>query len=695
MQILDVLELNGPNIWANFAVVEALVDLGAFEEKPSNLLPGFTERLTRWLPELIEHRCSIGERGGFIQRLENGTWLGHVLEHVSLELHSRSHLPVGYGRARETGEYGVYRVVVECADPHLGRACLESARSLVLAAVEDGSFDVDAEVRRLADVANNTCLGPGTRAIVAAARARGIPTIRLTDGNLIQLGYGKAQRRIWTAETDRTSAVAEGIAQDKQLTRKLLQSVGVPVPAGREATSPDDAWAAAEELGLPVVVKPGDGNHGRGVSIRLSERSVIETAYAYAAREGSSVVVERFVPGTQYRVLVVGERAVAASGGQAEQVVGDGERTVRDLVDAANQDIQRGDDSTRLLSMITLDDISLELLRRQGLDAGSVPNAGRSVLLHHNGDLTVDVTDRMHPEIAARCALAAKTVGLDIAGIDLIAEDIGQPLESQGGALIEVNASPALVMHLAPLTGKSRPVGEAIVDLLFSAELTEPVPVIAVSGTSGRGEVATALARMFENTGKVVALAGSSGLRAEGRLIQEADASNATSARRALMNPYLDAAVLEVSETSVLSEGLGFARCDVAVVTRVEDGEPVGGRFRWGPESVRKAVRAPVDIVPKGGAAVLYADDAEVLKMAEHCKGEVIFFGSPDAPPLREHLERGGRAVVTEGGVLVVCRGIRRERISLTGMPDGMSEIACAAVAAVGLFLGISTTKAN
>ena len=346
MQLLQFLDLNGPNIWANFPVVEALVDLGQFEEKPTNRLPGFTARLTRWLPGLIEHRCSVGERGGFIRRLEEGTWLGHVLEHVALELHSLSHLPVGYGRTRETGEYAHYRVVVECADPHLGRACLESARSLVLAAVDDRSFDVDAAVRSLADVANRTCLGPGTRAIVAAARARGIPAIRLTGGNLVQLGYGKAQRRIWTAETDRTGAIAENIAQDKQLTRRLLSSAGVPVPAGREATSADDAWAAAQQLELPVVLKPGDGNHGRGVSIRLSDRQAVEAAYEYAASEGTSVVVERFVPGTQHRVLVVGDRAVAASRGHADQVVGDGARTVRELVEIANQDIQRGRDST-------------------------------------------------------------------------------------------------------------------------------------------------------------------------------------------------------------------------------------------------------------------------------------------------------------------------------------------------------------
>ena len=692
MQILQFLDLNGPNIWANFPVVEALVDLGEFEEKPSNRLPGFTDSLTRWLPGLVEHRCSIGERGGFIRRLEQGTWLGHVMEHVSLELHSLSYLPVGFGRARETGEYGVYKVVVECSDPHLGRASLEAAHSLILAAVEGRSFDLDAEVRRLADVANRTCLGPGTRAIVAAARARGIPAIRLTDGNLIQLGYGKAQRRIWTAETDRTGAIAENIAQDKQLTRRLLSSAGVPVPAGREATSPADAWAAAEELELPVVVKPGDGNHGRGVSIRLSDRRAVEAAYEYAASEGTSVVVERFVPGTQHRVLVVGDRAVAASRGHADQVVGDGARTVRELVEIANQDIQRGQDSTRLLSQLTIDQVSVELLRRQGLEPSSVPASGRAVLLHYNGDLTVDVTDQMHPDVAARCVLAAKTVGLDIAGIDLICEDIGQPLERQGGSVIEVNASPALVMHIAPQVGKPRAVGEAIVELLFSKQKEERTPVIAVSGTHGRSATTLAIEQMLESAGRVVSRAGTAGLRAEGRLVQEADASNAAGARRALMNPYIDVAVLEVSEESVLSEGLGFDRCDVSVVMSVKEREPLGGRFRWTADSIWKAIRSPVDIVPENGVAVLCADDPEVVRMATHCRGEVIFFGKPDALPLREHVAKGGRAVAVEPDGLSLLHGAKRERV-LSSYLAGQTGSEAAAAVGVALYLGLPVGK--
>jgi cyanophycin synthetase len=363
-----------------------------------------------WLPSMEEHFCGVGVRGGFFQRLRGGTWLGHVLEHVTIELHGLSHVPRGFGRARETSERGVYKVVVKVDDPSFGEACMRSGRELILAAVEDRPFDVQAEVKRLRELADQLCLGPSTRAIVSAAKERLIPSIRLTSGNLVQLGYGKAQRRIWTAETHRTGAIAEAIAQDKELTRKLLSGVGVPVPAGRIAKDPEDAWAAATDLGLPVVVKPQDANHGRGVSIRLETPSAVEAAFQYAAKEGSGVVVERFIPGTQYRVLVVGERAIAASGGEADQLVADGVHSIEQLIALANQDPNRGEETAQQLTTLVLDEISLDLLRRQGLEPQSVPVAGRPVLIRYNGDLTVDETDRMHPEVAAHCVLAAQTV---------------------------------------------------------------------------------------------------------------------------------------------------------------------------------------------------------------------------------------------------------------------------------------------
>ncbi len=701
MQIRNVLYLVGPNVWANYPVLEAWVDLGPLESRPSNTLPGFYERLTTWLPSLIEHRCSEGVRGGFFSRLRDGTWMGHVLEHVTLELESLAHLPVGYGRTRETGEPGVYRVVVECLDHRFGEACLRAGRELLLAAIEDRPVDVPGELRRLRELGDRFCLGPSTQAIVSAAKARLIPALRMTHGNLVQLGYGQAQRRIWAAETAKTCALAESIAQDKDLTRQLLASVGVPMPAGRRAESREDAWLAAEELGLPVVVKPQDGNHGRGVSIRLEDRQAVGAAFDIAAREGTGVVVERFIPGSAYRVLVVAGEAVAASGGEAEQVEADGCHTVEELVALANLDPRRGEESEAPLTPLVLDEISLELLRRQGLTTSSVPPAGRPVLIHHNGDLTVDETERLHPEIAAACVVAAQTVGLDVAGIDLIAEDIGQPLEAQRGAIIEVNASPGLVMHLKPLVGKPRPVGEAIVKHLFPPGESGRVPLIAVSGTNGKTEVASLVAAMLSASYGKVGQATSRGLRVGERLLDAGDATDAASARRLLVNPFVDALVMETSELRVLREGLAFDRCAVAVVTNLGSGDHLGESYVDTRELVGKAIRAPLDVVLPDGFAVLNAADEDVAAMAGKCKGGVVFFG-PDGVtgPLPEHLARGGGATFLSGAptpAIAMAQGGQVHRLfeleplrsPTLGLPPTLLDNLLAA-AATGLALGLS-----
>ena len=692
MQIRKVLSLVGPNIWANYPVLEAWVDLGRFDALPSNLLPGFTDRLTAWLPSMIEHRCSEGVRGGFFERLRDGTWLGHVLEHVTLELQTLAHLPVGYGRTRETSERGVYRVVVECLESGFAEACLRTARDFILAAVDDAAFDVSANLRRLRELADKLCLGPSTQAIVSAAKARGIPFVRMSHGNLVQLGYGKAQRRIWAAETAKTCALAESIAQDKELTRQLLYSVGVPMPKGRAATSRDDAWAAAEELGLPVVVKPQDANHGRGVSIRLEDRAAVESAFDIASREGSGVVVERFISGTQYRVLVVGDQAIAASGGEAEQVFADGVHTVEELVAQANRDPKRGEDSALPLTPLILDEISLELLRRQGLEKTSVPAQERGVLIHHNGDLTVDETEHMHPEVAASCVVAAQTVGLDVAGIDVIAEDIGRPLEEQNGAVIEVNASPGLVMHLKPLVGKPRPVGEAIVRHLFPPNETGRVPLVAVSGTHDKTTIVSLIAAMFAASGRMVGQAHTRGLRVGKRVLSNEDGANAASARRLLLNPFVEAIVIETCAINVIREGLAFDRCDVAVVTGLV-GNDYSDEQYVDRDLVAKAVRAPVDVVLPDGHAVLNADDADVASMAEKCRGKIVYFAkSGECVVLREHLSRGGRAVFVSQGHVVAAHGDKSTSILELSQKPGRPPLAVDNVLAAigaGIALGL------
>ena len=699
MQIRKLNRLVGPNIWANYPVIEAWVDLGTYEDFPSNTLPGFNDKLIAWLPTMIEHRCGVGERGGFFQRLLGGTWLGHVLEHVTLEIQSLAHHPVGFGRARETLERGVYKVAVEVLDFRFGEASIHVAHDLIMAAAEGREYDLPAALRKLRLLADDVCYGPSTQAIVGGAKARLIPTLRLSEGNLVQFGYGRAQRRIWTAETDRTSAVAESIAHDKELTRQLLTSVGVSVPEGRFVSNAEDAWAAAQEIGLPVVVKPQSGNKGRGVSIQLEDRESVAQAFAIAEKEfiASRVVVERCIPGRQHRVLVVGDKAVAATGGQPLTLLGDGLHTIEQLVAIGNQDPLRGEDAAQPLTPFVLDAIALDMLRRQGLTPSAVPDAGRSVVLHHNGDLTIDETDILHPEIAAQCVLAARAVGLDVAGIDLIAEDISRPLEQQGGAVIEVNSSPALIMHLKPQVGSPRPVGEAIVAQMFAAEQTGRVPLVAVSGTNGKTLVTELIAEMLRAAGSVVGQASSEGLRVGARSLASGDRANADSMRRALMNPYAEAFVFEISEPQVIDEGMLFDRCQVAVVTNVGAFDHLG-RIYADEVLLGKAIRAPVDIVLPTGFAVLNADDPAALEMSKFCKGKVVLFArSANVPGVIQHLNADGRAVVQSGPQVVLCQGKQREVLldlaPLTcpelGLPQFLVDDVLAAVAA-GVALNLS-----
>ena len=492
MEFRKVLALRGPNLWANYPVLEVWVDLGELD-KPSTDFPGFSDRLMSWMPTMVEHRCSLGVRGGFFERLRTGTYPGHILEHVTLELQSLAGTEVGFGKARETSEPGVYKVIIEYIEESLARECLAVGRELVLAAIHNRPFDAPKEIERLRNLAHQVCLGPSTRAIVQAAQARNVPFRRLNTESLVVFGHGRKQRRIQAAETDRTSAIAEAIAQDKEMTRMMLHAVGVATPDGRPVKDADDAWAAANEIGVPVVVKPQDGNQGRGVATNLTTREQIAIAYEAAKKEGNSVLVEKFAHGHDYRLLVVGDRVVAAARREPAQVLGDGVHTVAQLVDTVNADPRRAEHHATVLSKIKLDAIALAVLADQGHSPTSVPAAGETVLIRRNANLStggtaIDVTERVHPAVAACAVDAAKIIGLDIAGIDVVAQDISRPLSEQGGVIVEVNAAPGLRMHLEPSVGISRPVGEAIVDLLFPGQEDGRIPIVTVTGVNGKND---------------------------------------------------------------------------------------------------------------------------------------------------------------------------------------------------------------
>jgi len=667
IEILDVIPLRGPNIWTYRPVLEAWIDIGELEDSPSNTLPGFYERLTAWLPSLVEHRCSYGERGGFLQRVREGTWPGHILEHVTLELQNLAGMQSGFGKARQTGKRGVYKVVVRSRHEGVSRACLYAARDLVMAAIEDRPFDIHGTVGRLREMADALCLGPSTACIVNAAAERRIPSIRLTEGNLVQLGYGARQRRIWTAETDRTSAIAESIASDKDLTKTLLNSCGVPVPEGSVVTSAEEAWQAAEEIGLPVVVKPSDANHGRGVSTELTTREEVEAAFVIADKEGSEVLVERFIRGNEHRLLVVGGKLVAAARGETAWVTGDGKSTVVELIDRQiNSDPRRGSGEDSPLNVIRLDDdpaVVLEL-KRQGLDAASVPTRGQRVLIQRNGNVAFDVTDRVHPDVAAAAVLAARIVGLDVAGVDLVAEDIARPLQEQGGAIVEINAGPGLLMHLKPTDGTPQPVGEAIVDHLFPAGESGRIPVVGITGSHGKSVVARLVARMLQLSGKHVGLATRDGLYLDQRQIRSGDCTTWSEAHRLLMNRNVHAAVFENGSRAILGEGLAYDRCQVGVVTDIDPTDLPSEFFIAEPDQLFNVLRTQIDVVLPDGVAVLNAEDERVVPMASLCDGTVMYFSlTPDNPVVADHRGQGGKAVFIRDGSIILAVGTEEMRL--------------------------------
>ncbi|GBG01260.1 cyanophycin synthetase [Azospira sp. I13] len=659
IKFLSITHLKGPNIWTYTPVLEALVDIGDLEDCPSNTIPGFYERLSAWLPSLVEHRCSYDERGGFLRRVEEGTWPGHIMEHVSLELQTLAGMPGGFGRAREVPVRGVYKVVVTAWHEVVTRYALEAARDLVMAAIEDKPFDVAAAVDHLRDLVDDHCLGPSTGCIVDAAESRHLPFIRLSTGNLVQLGYGARQRRIWTAETDRTSAIAESISRDKDLTKSLLASCGVPVPEGVTVDSPEEAWEAAEDIGLPVVVKPSDGNHGRGVFTNLTTREEVETAFHVAQDEGSEVIVERFIPGNEHRLLVVGGRLVAASRGETAQVVGDGKSTVLELIELQlNSDPRRGNSEDHPLNRVRIDSAARLEIKRQGFEPEGVPPQGKVVVIQRNGNVSIDCTAEVHPDTAETVALAARIVGLDIAGVDLVVEDVSKPLADQSGAIVEVNAGPGLLMHIKPSAGEPQPVGKAIVEHLFPNGDSGRIPVVGITGGKGKTTVARIVARLLELSGHYTGLASSAGLYLDRRLVEAGDRAQWDTARRILMNRSVQAAVIENSATSIVTEGLAYDRCQVGVVTNFEPIEDLSKFYMDSPEKRFTTLRTQVDVVLPTGVAVLNARESQLVEMAELCDGEVIYFAAdPGLPVLAEHRSKGGRAVLLREGAVVLAKG--------------------------------------
>lgn len=649
--------LRGRNVWTKRTALEVTIHVTAEDAAEA---PQLRARLRTLGPSL-----AVGDEAVAVGL---PAW---ALGQVTLELQRLAGVPVSFCTFAATSTPGEFKTVVQYRDEEVGRKALELATQLLETA--PGAFDIAAAARQLRALDEEVRLGPSTGAIVRAAEARGIPVRRLTRGSLVLFGWGSRQRRILAAETDRTSAIGESLAQDKELTKMLLRSVGVPVPDGGPVESAEEAWEMAQDIGTPVVVKPQYGNQGRGVAVNLTTREQIEAAFVAARAEGSSILVERYAPGADHRLLVVGGKLVAAARREPPAVVGDGVHTIEELVADVNRDPRRGEDHATSLSKMRLDAIGLAVLAAQELTPDAVPAAGRRVLLRQNANLStggsaVDVTERVHPEAAMRAVDAARVIGLDIAGVDIICSDIARPLEEQGGIVVEVNAAPGLRMHLDPSDGRPRPVGEAIVASMFADAEDGRIPVIAVTGNNGKTTTTRLIAHVLRWQGRRVGMTCTDGIYIDERRIDTDDCSGPKSARAVLLNPAVDAAVLETARGGILREGLGFDRCSVAVVTNIGEGDHLGLAGIETAEQLTAVKRVVVEAVAPTGAAVLNAADPRTAAMASYCPGEVIFFArDPEHPVLAAHRARGGRCAFVRDGAIVQARRDGEVRVAALG----------------------------
>ena len=665
MEVSRIRALRGPNLWTRHTAVEALVRCEG-EELDLSSRPEFETHLRQLFPGLGQ--LSPTDRKAPLS-------MAHAIEATTLHLQIQAGCPVTFSRTTATNEKGVYQVAVEYTEEEVGCLAIKLARDLCSAASHAGEFDVEVAIDQLRGLDEDIRLGPSTGSIVNAAIARGIPFRRLTEGSLVQLGWGSKQRRIQAAEIDATSAIAESIAQDKELTKKLLHAAGVPVPLGRPVTSAQDAWAAAQEIGLPVVVKPRDGNQGKGISVNIATKEGVMTAYNTAKSFRDDVLVERYLPGSDFRLLVVGNKLVAAARRDPPLVIGNGKNTVCELVELVNADPRRGEGHATSLTKIRLDDIAKNRLKEQGLDENSVPAKGTRVILRNNANLSTggtatDVTDDVHQEVAARAIAAAQMVGLDICGVDVVCESVLLPMEEQGGGVVEVNAAPGLRMHLSPSFGKGRDVGEAVIATMFPNGEDGRVPVIAVTGTNGKTTTVRLTSHLLRAHGLRVGMTNTDGVYVNGRQTDSGDCSGPRSARNVLAHPDVDAAVLETARGGMLREGLAFDRCHVAVVTNIGMGDHLGLNYISTVEDLAVLKRMIVQNVAASGTAVLNATDPLVARMAVNCPGDVIFFGlDTHHPIIATHRAQGKRVLFVEDDHIVAMQGQHSVRIPLSEVP--------------------------
>ncbi len=671
MRILEIKVLRGPNYWSvrRPKLIQMKLDLEEMEQRPTNNIPGFRERLEKLLPSLYEHRCSEGAPGGFFSRVEEGTWMGHVIEHIALEVQTLAGMDCGFGRTRSTGEReGVYYVVFDYMEEDAGVYAAKASYRIAQALINDEAYDLEEDIQRMREIREETRLGPSTGCIVEEAAKRGIPFIRLNKRSLVQLGYGVNQKRIRATIASTTGNIAVDIACDKEETKMLLEAAEIPVPRGTVIRSEEGLKDAVERYGFPLVIKPIDGNHGKGNTTNITTWQQALTALEAAQKYGRSVIVEKFITGVDFRCLVINYKFVCAALRTPAAVTGDGEHNIQWLIDETNKDPRRGYGHEKVLTQITIDQFTQKMLDDKGYTLDTIPAKGEQVLLKPTANLSTggtstDVTDEVHPANIFMCERIARIIGLDICGIDIMASDLRTPVSENGGAILEVNAAPGFRMHIEPAEGLARNVAEPVVDMLFPRGSVGRIPIIAITGTNGKTTTTRLTAHIAKSANKKVGYTTSDGVYIQNQLMMKGDCTGPVSSTFVLKDPTVDFAVLECARGGLLKSGLAFQHCDVAIVTNVAaDHMGLGGINTLEQMAKVKAV-VPETVFPHG-YAVLNADDDLVYAMKDGLRCNIALFSMDEENPrIRRHCQKGGLATVFENGYISIMKGTWKIRV--------------------------------
>jgi cyanophycin synthetase len=674
MKILNIQALRGPNIWSvnRKKLIQMRLDLEELENFPTNLIPGFGDRLKLMFPTMMEHRCSEGVEGGFFMRIERGTWMGHVIEHIALEIQTLAGMETGFGRTRETKTPGIYNVVFSYVEEKVGLFAAESSVAIAQALIDGTDYDLQADLQKMREIREQVRLGPSTGSIVDEAVARDIPWIRLGTNSLVQLGYGVNQMRFQATMTCKTSSIAVDIACNKEETKRMLDNASIPVAKGGICVDEEDLKSTIEKIGYPIVIKPLDGNHGKGASINVNNYEDALAGLLHAKNYSRRVIVEKFITGFDFRVLVIDNKIVAAAQRVPAHVIGDGKHTIQQLIDIENTNPRRGYGHENVLTEISVDRDTLDLLSKMNYGLETVPAKDEIVYLKSTANLStggtsIDVTDMMHPENIFLSERISRVIGLDICGIDIMAPNLTQPLKENGGVILEVNAAPGFRMHLAPTEGLPRNVAAPVIDMLYPAGKPSRIPIIAVTGTNGKTTTTRLLAHMVKNQGYKVGFTTSDGIYVQNHMLEKGDTTGPMSTEYILKDPTVDFAVLETARGGILRSGLGFSRCDIGIITNIQE-DHLGISDIETLDDLARVKAVVVRSVKKDGWAVLNAESEHCVKIADDLSCNVAYFSMDENHPvIVRHCKKGGIAAIYENGFVTIKKGdwkIRVEKVT-------------------------------